>query len=179
MSAIRHIKAASEHITKQSFGSAKTPRKAYVNPLGQSILSELDSLRVELQKQGEILQSMEPLRETAVAIRRRFYHNSSNITERGMGRHGVEPITGNAAAREGNVVTDTIMISRGELPYPNTFHRLYGIEHTIASAYFGIYPFAILTLIYTNKFRFPYLNQNLEQAGNHARKPDPLPLGLA
>jgi len=167
VAAVHRLKSAANHVTKKSFGSEKSPQYAYVNEQGGTILRELEEHKREIEenkkaitRQGELLASlqhllvsMEPLRETAVAIRRRFFHPFSKLT----GEEFVEDVTSirtsNAVAHEGNVLTDSTMITRGDLSCTAAFHCLYGIKHSNSATYLSTYPFHICRKIFTNYFR--------------------------
>jgi len=83
---------------------------------------------------------LQPLEETAVAIRRRFFEYFIRL---GKGALDAEVNTinaGNQAAHHGNILTDITLVNRGHITDIPTFNLLYGIYPKDTTLFLSMFP---------------------------------------
>jgi len=153
--AVHQPHAACRDVTKKSFDEGYT----YVNKHGCLILEKLRTLEEEQKRHSKWMLTMEPLRETAVAVRLRFWHHfvksigndvnsPDTISTTSSDRNDVP--TGNRAAHEGNFLTNSALFSQGYLTDTSTFHILYGVPLLNCEQYFSKFTNPFMKIILTN-----------------------------
>ncbi|KAG0643251.1 hypothetical protein HOY80DRAFT_1033698 [Tuber brumale] len=144
----QHLTSEIAHLVPVQIGPYSQPQTAYANAGGKTILGSLQRLEMQVQGliekteclQDELTQTNEelrdlrkevtvlrPLKDSAVAIRRRFY---ANFTKNKMSNNQVNTAVieaGNVVAHCGDVVTDVCLHQSQLVCYNNTFKTLYGL----------------------------------------------------
>ncbi|RPA88846.1 hypothetical protein L873DRAFT_1849584 [Choiromyces venosus 120613-1] len=109
---------------------------------GRALGKALEQLQKQQSITTEWAVTMQPLQETAIAIRRCFFQNYRKlIGQDSIGSPTAIP-SGNKAAHNGDLITDTTLVMRGDITDTHIFHSLYGIFYNSAQPYLGTFPAA-------------------------------------
>jgi len=162
------------------FGNLGKPGYVYTNATGGRVLKELGYLRRQAEASHKMFEelktefekerirnhewqiTMQPVRKTAVAIRRSFWEYS--LRKSGKGSRAGKPaiLLGNEAAHEGDILTDSILLQRGDLADEATFVSLYGIGAGSLQRYQGMYSATSELLLFAKNHRFTHYYSNAE-----------------
>jgi len=100
--------------------------------------SRASELEIRQKKTEEWIATMQPLEQTAINIRKRFFAYHQRPISRKLSFTDPAIKKGNQAAHEGNIRTDRTLISRGDITDLVTFYQLYGIEYEDAEPYLSM-----------------------------------------
>ena len=163
MNAIQVLTRAAKRVEKKSLTGLQG--QYYVNGKGSMLLRELAELKKEMaalkqeqSKMGELAAAqkkeqskmaewaatIQPLQETSIAIRKRAFLNYRK-TINGPSWKSTRIIrNANKLAHDGNFLSDTILMRRGDLNDAATFCDIYGVPYENAQLYLGMYTFVII-----------------------------------
>lgn len=154
-SRVKKSLATEARLIRRMRGTTPAKQKAYANKAGRSLLRSIHKMEsdiVDLQNKvheqednhirstkclTEELMILRPLKENAVAIRRRYfatYRRSQDEME------DDDPLTidsGNKSAHRGDVCLDVCLFKKRLIEYDDTFSTLYGLSWSDAEALLG------------------------------------------
>jgi len=149
MNAIQVLTRAAKRVEKKSLTGLKG--QYYVNGKGSMLLRELAELKKEMaaqkkeqSKMAEWAATIQPLQETSIAIRKRVFLNYRKTIDGPSWKTTRIIRKANKLAHDGNFLSDTILMRRGDLDDASTFCDLYGVPYENAQLYLSMYTFVII-----------------------------------
>ncbi|RPA88400.1 hypothetical protein L873DRAFT_1931726 [Choiromyces venosus 120613-1] len=126
---------ALEELQKQSEEKERALRKA------------LQDLQKQQSSTTDWAVTMQLLQEMAIGIRHRFFHNYSKLISLDSIGGPTAICSGNKAAHNGDLITDTALVMCVDIMDTHIFHSLDGIFYNSAQPYLGTFPAATEIII--------------------------------